>query len=282
MQTLYRQQMQKEKAVRRSLRRDEQNSGIIESPDIDPENARLEQGRLDRERRVAKRERLGENEGSSTISGRQKNKPKYLNDYDQQNKYSDDDDDAFEEDEYDDEDENADESDEEEYIHGRSKYTKRGRGGSKVPRQRGGRSRSGRSSRVVQEPLKKQKQESMPHDNTGDNIELHGNLLLIYKRNSENRMQIDNLNIVLKGIWRLADDKDGSQDFIYKKTWGPTTVTNEFGQKTHSDEELLQEYFWQQDKQNEMIDADLGFQHKNVVNIQDQSLMLSKLFQSQG
>ena len=149
--------MQKEKAVRRSLRRDEPNSGTIESPDIDPENARLEQGRLERERRVAKRERLGENEGSSTLSGRQKNKPKYLYDYDQQNKNSDDDDDAFEEDEYDDEDENADDSDEEEYIHGRSKVSKRGRGGSKTRGQRGGRSRSGRSSRIVEEPLKRQK-----------------------------------------------------------------------------------------------------------------------------
>lgn len=45
---------------------------------------------------------------------------------------------------------------------------------------------------------------------SGDQIELHGNLLLIYKRNHENRMQIDNLNIVLKGIWRLAEDKDDS------------------------------------------------------------------------
>jgi hypothetical protein len=82
----------------------------------------------------------------------------------------------------------------------------------KAPRQRGGRSRSGRSSRIVEEPTfhKRQKTENMPHDNAGDNIELHGNLLLIYKRNSENRMQIDNLNIVLKGIWRLADDKDGA------------------------------------------------------------------------
>ena len=159
MQTLYRQQMQKEKAVRRSLRRDEPNSATIESPDIDPENARLEQGRLERERRVANRlNRNGENEGSSTISGRQKNRPKYLNDYDQQNKNSDDDDDAFEEDEYDDEDENADDSDEEEYIHGRSKLAKRGRGGAKPPRQRGGRSRSGRSSRIVEEPMSHKRQ----------------------------------------------------------------------------------------------------------------------------
>ena len=82
-------------------------------------------------------------------------------------------------------------------------------------------------------------------------------------------MQIDNLNIVLKGIWRLADDKDGSQDFIYKKTWGATPMTNEFGQKIETDEELLKEYFWMKDKDNEMIDADLGVQHKNVINIQD-------------
>jgi hypothetical protein len=72
-------------------------------------------------------------------------------------------------------------------------------------------------------------------------------------------MQIDNLNIVLKGIWRLADDKDGAQDFIYKKTWGATTATDGFGQKIQSDEELLKEYFWQKDKDQEMIDADLGF-----------------------
>lgn len=106
-------------------------------------------------------------------------------------------------------------------------------------------------------------------EHSGDQIELHGNLLLIYKRNNENRMQIDNLNIVLKGIWRLADDKDDSQDFIYKKTWSVSQQTNEFGQKIESDEDLLKEYFWQKDKENEMIDAELGFQHKNVINIQD-------------
>lgn len=44
MQTLYRQQMQKEKAVRRTMRRDEPNSATMQanSPEMDVENARLE------------------------------------------------------------------------------------------------------------------------------------------------------------------------------------------------------------------------------------------------
>ena len=129
-----------------------------------------------------------------------------------------DDDDVFEEKDYDDEDDAADDSDEEEYIHGRSKLSKRGRGGGgsnkgTLPRGRG-RSR-GRTSRIVEEipahSNKRQKLEGMQGaENSGDLIELHGNLLLIYKRNNENRMQIDNLNIVLKGIWRLAEDKNDS------------------------------------------------------------------------
>ena len=34
-----------------------------------------------------------------------------------------------------------------------------------------------------------------------------------------NPIQIDNLNIVLKGLWRLSENREESQDFIYKKTW---------------------------------------------------------------
>ena len=49
-------------------------------------------------------------------------------------------------------------------------------------------------------------------------IELHGNLLLIYKRNFQSSVQIDSLNIVLKGLWKMAGYSD-AQDFIYKKTW---------------------------------------------------------------
>ena len=140
MQTLYRQQMQKEKALRRIVRREDvdPNSAGLQplSPEVDIEYVRQEQGRLDRERRQERRiNRLGEQEGdfSDTVSGRQKNRPKYLNDYDQgANKdASNDDDDEFEEQDYDDEDDDAgDDSDEEEYVHGRSKATKRAhRGG---------------------------------------------------------------------------------------------------------------------------------------------------------
>jgi hypothetical protein len=81
------------------------------------------------------------------MSGRQQNKPKYLKDLDQgANKDgSNDDDGEFEENEYDDEDDAADESDEEEYIHGRTKLTKRRSGpgggergdGGRVPKSRG-------------------------------------------------------------------------------------------------------------------------------------------------
>lgn len=38
--------------------------------------------------------------------------------------------------------------------------------------------------------------------------ELNGNLLLVYKRNQQNRLQIDNLNIVLKGLWRMGDSRE--------------------------------------------------------------------------
>lgn len=38
-------------------------------------------------------------------------------------------------------------------------------------------------------------------------IELQGNLLLVYKRNVSNPVEIDNLNIVLKGLWRLTENR---------------------------------------------------------------------------
>lgn len=38
-------------------------------------------------------------------------------------------------------------------------------------------------------------------------IELQGNLLLVYKRNVSNPVEIDNLNIVLKGLWRLIENR---------------------------------------------------------------------------
>lgn len=106
-------------------------------------------------------------------------------------------------------------------------------------------------------------------------IELQGNLLLIYKRNAQNRLQIDNLNIVVKGLWRLTEDREDSQDFIYKKTW------NQDGQ-IQNDEYLLKEYFWERDINKEMIDSEIGANHKNIVDLADHGLMLSKLFQSQG
>ena len=99
--------------------------------------------------------RIGENEGSSTFSGRQKNRPKYLKDYDQDK--DSDEDDVFKTDEYDDEDDAADDSEEEEYIHGRSRTAKRGRGGAKATRGRGARSRSGRTSRIVEEQFNSSK-----------------------------------------------------------------------------------------------------------------------------
>lgn len=295
MQTLYRQQIQKQKAVRRNLRRDDvPNSATLQpvSPEVDPEYVKQEQGRVDRERRRERRiNGLGEepqiDKEDSSQSGRDKNKPNYLQDYDQAaNKDKDgsnDDDGEFEENEYDDEDDAAEESDEEEYIHGRTKLTKRrsvavtgaggGGAGGRVARVKG----RGRPERPFDElqtnPHKRQRLDSTRRGgeagDSGDQIELHGNLLLIYKRNNENRLNIDNLNIVLKGIWRLADDKDDSQDFIYKKTWSVTHQTNELGQKIESDEDLLKEYFWQRDINEEMIDAEIGFQHKNVINIQD-------------
>ena len=102
-------------------------------------------------------------------------------------------------------------------------------------------------------------------------IELQGNLLLIYKRNAQNRLQIDNLNIVVKGLWRLTEDREDSQDFIYKKTW------NQDGQ-IQNDEYLLKEYFWERDINKEMIDSEIGANHKNIVDLADHGLMLSKLF----
>lgn len=100
---------------------------------------------------------------------------------------------------------------------------------------------------------------------------MQGNLLLIYKRNAQNRLQIDNLNIVVKGLWRLTEDREDSQDFIYKKTW------NQDGQ-IQNDEYLLKEYFWERDINKEMIDSEIGANHKNIVDLSDHGLMLSKLF----
>lgn len=58
----------------------------------------------------------------------------------------------------------------------------------------------------------------MKISNDADSIELKGNLLLIYKRNSQNMALIDNLNLVFKGYWK-EKFSNNSHDFIYKKNW---------------------------------------------------------------
>jgi len=43
--------------------------------------------------------------------------------------------------------------------------------------------------------------------------------LLIYKRSPTDPNQIESLNIVMKGVWRIADKKENSEDFIFKRVW---------------------------------------------------------------
>lgn len=58
---------------------------------------------------------------------------------------------------------------------------------------------------------------------------MSGSLLLIYQRNPENENEISDLNVVLKGSWRLSND-EFLQDLIYKKVGPPL------------DENLLREF----------------------------------------
>ena len=77
---------------------------------------------------------------------------------------------------------------------------------------------------------------------------------------------------MLKGLWRIQDNHEEAQDFIYKKTW----FSQNDDEMNHT--QLLQELFWDHDKENEIIDAEIGAKHKNIIDMKDQSLMLSKLF----
>lgn len=97
-------------------------------------------------------------------------------------------------------------------------------------------------------------------------------------RNNINRLQIDNLNVVLKGLWRLTENRDAAQDFIYKRTFQSPTVQD----PSETEEALLKEYFYEDDINTEMIDQEIGSDHKNLIEIANHRLMLTKLFQSQG
>jgi hypothetical protein len=57
----------------------------------------------------------------------------------------------------------------------------------------------------------------------------------------------------LKGVWRLSDDKSDQNDFIYKKTWTTNPNADQFENKIKTDEDLLKEYFWLSDMNQEMI-----------------------------
>jgi len=152
------------------------------------------------------------------MSGRQNRRPKYLRDYEASGRGPSDDE------EFDDEEESSDHSGED-YV-GRNRKSRSGRVGTdKGPEQGGNRKRQRLSN--MQDGFQRQRMEQLNQfggaqgnqANSTAGIELQGNLLLVYKRNFQNRVQIDNLNIVLKGLWRLCDSKDEAQDFIYKKTW---------------------------------------------------------------
>ena len=85
-------------------------------------------------------------------------------------------------------------------------------------------------------------------------------------------MIIDNLNIVLKGQWKIKGNKE-DQDFIYKKTMSDVNSSQ--------NEYMLKELFFEQ-KSSEFIDPMIGIERKNRMDLSDPQLMLTKLFQSQG
>jgi hypothetical protein len=105
-------------------------------------------------------------------------------------------------------------------------------------------------------------------------IELQGNLLLVYKRNVSNPVEIDNLNIVLKGLWRLTENRQEQQDFIYKKALHAGGYDNE--------ERLLKELYCDNDINTEMISSEIGGEHKHLIDLSNHNLMLTKLFHGQG
>ena len=55
--------------------------------------------------------------------------------------------------------------------------------------------------------LNQQQSKNNRYDEDDQTIELQGSLLLIYKRNQENKQLIDNLNIVLKGQWKIKGNR---------------------------------------------------------------------------
>ena len=79
---------------------------------------------------------------------------------------------------------------------------------------------------------------------------------------------------MLKGLWRLTENREEAQDFIYKKTWGTSSANEE------SEEALLKQYYYDEDINLEMIDSSIGQEHKNLMEINNHKLMLTKLFHS--
>jgi len=85
--------------------------------------------------------------------------------------------------------------------------------------------------------------------------------------------------MVMKGMWRIADKKENSEDFIFKKTWPDPSDTDSI-QKQKTMEEMLKQLFYEKDVQNEMIDSQIGAEYKDYMDTKNRELMLSKVFQS--
>ena len=230
----------------------------------------------------------------NTGSGRQNRRPKYLQDYDQsvQKRGDEDENEDYKESSSEAEEEDEDDTEEEEYVNGRYRPVKRNKKQRNAPRS------AGRGRASLNEPNTNKRQKvrgssgydylthggnlnsdlfgqkfgslnnskfgAQIHKEDDQTIELQGNLLLIYKKITNNQKIIDNLNIVLKGQWKIKGNRQEPQDFIYKKSWNPLEGDNQ----AQTNELLLKQLFFDDDV-NTMIDSTMGQEKKNLIDLKD-------------
>lgn len=140
----------------------------------------------------------------NTTSGRVYKRPNYLKDYDESGKHhaESDEEDFNESDQSEDEDDSGDDYVDKKYHRKNKKKGKAGKYGQQnYPYE------SKRQKVSDSDFINMQANSRANKKKPTDGIELQGNLLLVYKRNAQNRTNIDNLNIVLKGLWRLQELK---------------------------------------------------------------------------